>query len=339
MKAIFVRIGYMHYYCGSIEGDEKPIYGGSYNRANKGHELYNFKKVYEKKSLFGYFQPKYSVNLEKIDPENKHKNFVENVLVIFVAKRKDYGQVIIGWYKDARVYRESQPADKTLDREDYPFFLKAPIKTSVLLPEKYRTYKIPSGQNGFGQANICYLYNDKKIMKNFRWIKDAINYVMTYKGPNLLVDTMVDTEEKIKNLIERHKAIQSGQGFKVTPELRKKIEEYSMKKAIKFFQNEGYQVTDVSKIEPYDLACKKDNDYLRVEVKGTQSSGDSIVLTPNEIKNAETHKTALYILHSIKVNKANKKYNLSGGKAKIINPWNVDEHGNLKPVSYIYYLK
>ena len=52
-KAIFARIGYMHYYSGSQKGDEKPQHGGAYNIKGIGHELYNFKKVKRKLKTAG----------------------------------------------------------------------------------------------------------------------------------------------------------------------------------------------------------------------------------------------------------------------------------------------
>lgn len=347
-RAIFARIGYMHYYSGSQKGDEKPQHGGSYNIEGIGHELYNFKKT--RRHLFGFFQPyeppeesdnPVMVNMERIDPKNKAKDFADNVLVIFVSKRKDYGQVIVGWYKDARVYREYQPSEKNMHRDDYRYNLQTAIGVSVLLPEDYRELKIPTGKGAFGRANIVYLSEidgqerDLESSK-FNWIKDAIDYVENYDGPNLLIDTTGDAEKEIEDIIETHRTDQSGQGFKITPELRKQIEEYSVSKAIQHFRKHGHSVKNVGGTKSYDLDCTRHGNTLRVEVKGTQTTGDSIVLTPNEVRNARAHETALYILHSIKVEMVHKKYRLSGGKEKIINPWRIDKQGKLKPLSYMY---
>ncbi|MFA5823848.1 MAG: DUF3883 domain-containing protein [Thermodesulfovibrionales bacterium] len=349
-KAIFARVGYMHYYSGSQKGDEKPQHGGAYNIKGIGHEIYNFKTIRGK--LFGYFQPyeppedsdnPVTVNLERIDPENKGNDLIKNVLVIFVSKKKEYGQVVVGWYKNASVHREYQPSKKNMLRDNYRYNLQAEIKNTVLLPENYRKFKIPTGKGAFGRANVVYLseINGQERDLNsskFNWIKDAINYVDNYDGPNLLIDTTGDAEKEIEDIIESHLTSQSGQGFKITPELRKKTEEYSVSKAIQYFKKHKYTVTNVGGAKSYDLDCFKDGDTLRVEVKGTQTTGDSIILTPNEVRNAKIHKTALYVLHSIKVDMVLKTYRLSGGEEKVINPWKITEQGNLKPLSYMYFL-
>ncbi|MBN1471285.1 MAG: hypothetical protein JW925_05860 [Syntrophaceae bacterium] len=155
-KVIFARIGYMHYYSGPQKGDEKPRHGGSYNIKGIGHELYNFKTINGK--LFGYFQPyeppedsdnPVTVNLERIDPVTKDDDFINSVLVIFVSKKEGYGQVIVGWYKNASVYRNYQRPLKNMLRENYRYNLQAEINNAVLLPENYRKFKIPTGeQNG-----------------------------------------------------------------------------------------------------------------------------------------------------------------------------------------------
>lgn len=106
-KVLFARIGYMHYYSGSQKGDEKPKHGGSYNIEGIGHEIYNFKKV--KQFLYGYFQPYVppkdsdqlvTINLERISPQSENRDFANKVLVIFVATSDNYGQVVVGWYKE-----------------------------------------------------------------------------------------------------------------------------------------------------------------------------------------------------------------------------------------------
>ena len=145
--------------------------------------------------------------------------------------------------------------------------------------------------------------------------------------------------KELENIIESRNLRGKGQGFNITPELRKKIETYSVSKAKKYFEKLGFSVKNVGSTHSYDLECKKSGNILRVEVKGTQSAGESIILTPNEIESARNHETALYILHSISVTQKDQKYKLSGGKELIMNPWKIDKQGKLKSISFIYYLK
>ena len=131
-------------------------------------------------------------------------------------------------------------------------------------------------------------------------------------------------------------AADTGQGFKIDPKLRKEIEKYSVDKAIRYFRNEGYSVKNVGNFKSFDLECIKDGVVLHVEVKGTQTTGQSVILTINEVKNANKHPTALYILHSIKVKMARKKYTLSNGIERVFNPWEISSQGQLTPLSYSY---
>ena len=66
--------------------------------------------------------------------------------------------MIVGWYKNAKVYR---------DRKEYLqriFNIEAKFKDVVLVPEHERNYIIPQAKSnkddiGFGQANIWYANN------------------------------------------------------------------------------------------------------------------------------------------------------------------------------------
>jgi hypothetical protein len=94
-----------------------------------------------------------------------------------------------------------------------------------------------------------------------------------------------EVREQIEEAAGKRKR-RTGQGFRVSPELRKKIEDYAMKKAQEHYISHGWTVQDVSKPESYDLHCVKGNQELRVEVKGTTSDGREVLLTPNEVSHA-----------------------------------------------------
>jgi hypothetical protein len=314
-KVMFARIGHMHFYSGPQDGDEKPKHGGAYNRNKVGHEAYNFRKT--KKSLYGYIQPyeppknsdrEVTINLERISPSIRTADTIKNVLIIFVARSDIYGQVIVGWYNSATVYRYYQDPNN-IDNREFNYNLKNNFNNATLLPQKYRSHKIPAGKKGsFGRANVVYLFDEKGIArdlskKQFKWIKTAIDYVQKYEGPNLLTNSLSDAEDEIRDIYETSQVNKSGQGFKIDPKLRKEIEKYSVKKAITYYKQKGYSVKDVGAYKSFDLECTKRKKILRVEVKGTQTTGDSIILTRNEVRNAKNHNTALYILHSIKVKK------------------------------------
>ncbi len=109
-------------------------------------------------------------------------------------------------------------------------------------------------------------------------------------------------------------------------------------RAIEYFTGLGYTVIRVGDTESYDLKCSKNGETLRVEVKGTQTEGTAIILTANEVESARNSRSALFILHSVKLSGGGKKRKVSGGIANILNPWHIGQDGSLKTISFIYRL-
>ena len=160
--------------------------------------------------------------------------------------------------------------------------------------------------------------------------------VRTYEGENLLFRPEAAAEEESAAAIESALARSQGQGFARTAKERKLLEAHAMKRAIQHFQNHNFDTEDVSKRRPYDLICTRGNKKLHVEVKGTTTIGNAIILTLNEVKHASDRRNAcaLFLLHSIKLNK--KK--ATGGKKAIIDPWKLKQ-ASLKPLSFMYRLR
>jgi hypothetical protein len=93
---------------------------------------------------------------------------------------------------------------------------------------------------------------------------------------------------------------------------------------------------DVSATRSYDLLCRQRAEELHVEVKGTTTDGDAIVLTNNEVTHARSpdNVCVLFILHSIRL----ARQKALGGKRIVLNPWQL-EQARLTPVSYTYRLR
>lgn len=98
------------------------------------------------------------MRIENIDSLAKNRESIGNVLVVFCAKPKDGHSVIVGWYKNATVYRH---------RPSYngrAYNLCAQKEDCVLLPEHKRTFKAPRAKMdgfGFGQSNLWYAPGEK----------------------------------------------------------------------------------------------------------------------------------------------------------------------------------
>jgi hypothetical protein len=334
----------MHYYAGRQKGDNRPIGGGSWNVSNIGHELFNFKDY--RGTLYGFFQPfsredvQVTVNLARIDPRAAKRDSIDEVLVVIVATIPGRGQAVIGWYDKATVYREYRSSPH---QQGYYFNFRARTDDSCLLPERFRTHSVPTGKNAFGQASVAYPFSSTGSArigggKDFSWMDNTLDFVSQYTGPNLLNDPAADVEQEVKDVYERYLSKQSGQGFMLDSRLRRQIEDYAVRRASTFFTSKGFAVENVGSKRSYDLECRRPGVQLRVEVKGTQSDGKCILLTPNEVANARKSRTALFVLHSIRVAKSGQGYKLSGGIEAVRDPWEIRAHGRLKPLSFIYHL-
>lgn len=342
MKVLFARVGYMKFYKGSQPGDERPIKGGSYNDKKIGSEVHNFTKI--KGYIYGYYQPNmkepYEINLERIEKNNK-QDFVENVLVIWFATNPiGKGQVVIGWYKNATVYRAIQEANSLPERDNNNYNIKVKASNAFLLPISRRKYSMGHNLSNVktgnpGQTNTFYRLMENGEPKDTsdptnKWIDKVIEYVKIYDG-----NSISSTDDEVQENITTLSHSLGGQGFQTDVETRLMIEEYSMKACMKYYKKKKYTVSDVSATQPYDILLEKDGVEILVEVKGTQTSGRKIILTKNEVELSKKHgkKMILFIVHSISMNK--KSVRKGSGEIKIVRPWKLQSK-KLKAISYTY---
>lgn len=333
---LFARIGYMQYYQGV--DSERPIGGGYYNENEIGHEAFNFKQEADG-FCYGYVQPPRGttdnenprLNIGRIDPARKREEFVENVLVVWIATRpKEYGggQYVVGWYKNATVYREFQKIDKNIDRhplKDFHYNIKCYYKDAVLLPTNKRKIYIPKPNKGnasMGQANVYYTLDAKGFLINnlAKELKKAIELTKMYAGPNLVTkeDWLLD--------------IQSQYSYEPNPKIRKTIEDYAMKKCIRHYENIGFKCEDVSQRESFDVLAQKGSCTLKIEVKGTRGAGDKVILTKKEVELAKQKETILFLVRNIHYNEKTDK--ASGGEENVLE-WKISD-SSLIALSYSY---
>lgn len=363
-SVLFARIGFMEYYQGALNGD-LPIGGGSFNDENTGYEACNFLDTNGK--VYGYYQPAMNsgkVNLERIDPSKSNLEKLDNVLVIFfstlpkILAQHNFtddvissSAVIVGWYKNATVYREPQTIDrKTQGIDQNIYFIEAKTQDSYLLPVDNRVYKIGHGIKGEkegnpGQSNSFYIYDSNKKIKDLsnlqnRWIGKAIEYVNTYSGQCIKSDQERAEQNAITGQFRSNSY--KGAGFQSNALVRVAVERYAMQRAEKALTEKGYDVKtthengqSICGNEPYDMKAYKDGKEYIVEVKGTQSDGSSIILTYNEVelhKNPK-NKVILCVVHSVKLD--DEKINHKSGEVIIYDPWVLDSN-KLKEISYFY---
>lgn len=140
-----------------IDGD--PIRrGGSYNKNSIGHEVCNFSVVEGK--VYGYVQPTGQIKIEKLEAGRKDDH-ITGVTVIWTAGPDSGGTAVVGWYKNATVFRESQKIKHPtmLQKKNGldTFRIVASASDATLLPIDRRSFMIPRAvKGGIGQSNVWY---------------------------------------------------------------------------------------------------------------------------------------------------------------------------------------
>jgi hypothetical protein len=130
----------------------------------------------------------------------------------------------------------------------------------------------------------------------------------------------------------------NGQGFLLSQKVRKCVEDYAVRWAIRHYESEGWSVSDVGAFQSFDLLCSRGQEELRVEVKGTTTPGEGVILTPNEVTHArEQHpKVELFVVAAIVVEHPEDEHPLAiGGAAYVQKEWWPDD-SELVPVGYRY---
>ncbi|MFI3272048.1 MAG: HNH endonuclease [Pseudomonadota bacterium] len=173
------NIGWMKEYKGVTESDSKPQGGGQYNIDHVGHEACNFLPC-DDGYCYGYVEASNknsTIDITNFDKEANQE--IDGITVVWVSRNpdpKDDRTVVVGWYKNATIFRN--PKKNTL----YPSYvhkankisfynIRARIEDVVLLSETDRNYGIPrtrsKEQSGIGRSNIWYASKkkDKKIRK------------------------------------------------------------------------------------------------------------------------------------------------------------------------------
>lgn len=145
--------------------------------------------------------------------------------------------------------------------------------------------------------------------------------------------------QRLTENMARPQSEAQSQGFALTSVARRAVELRAMRAAIDHLRTLGYLVKDVSAKQSFDLLATKEDQELKVEVKGTTSGLGSVLLTANEV---ELHKryfpdNALIVVHSIELTHDGEKSSANGGMLKMWRPWNIDEK-KLRGIAYSYAL-
>ncbi|WP_437613347.1 EVE domain-containing protein [Sorangium sp. So ce834] len=144
-----------------------------------------------------------------------------------------------------------------------------------------------------------------------------------------------ETEKGARSSASVHRA--RGQGREVDPAVRRAVEARAMTLAEEYYRERGFNVENTATTEPFDFRCTCGELEVRVEVKGTQSAGETIELTSGEVENARGTgwRTDLFVVRWIEVTRVDGMPVASGGTLRVVQGWKpADEH--LTPIRFQY---
>lgn len=203
---IFCRIADMKYYRG-ITDEDRPINGGAYvNETGEAHECYNFDyaNVDGEDVCLGFVMMartsatgNVALHIEKISgcELTKNQESIDGVTVVWCAKGEGRTSTrVVGFYKNATVYRYPQFADfENGYCQQFNFVAKK--EDCVLLPinERYTKsewYVPMSGKNsyefGFGRSNIWFANGESGSIKEKDYVERVLEAIENYSGRNLM---------------------------------------------------------------------------------------------------------------------------------------------------------
>lgn len=224
MKILFCNIAWMKNYVGITE-DDKPINGGKHiEEYQDGGEIYNFHD-YDGKCL-GYVMINSLVLEKHFDGVKKSDDYVDGVLVVWVATNEKQETRIVGWYKNARVYRDFQfRRSFTNSNFNLDYNISADAMDCYLLPEENRTFHIERASQsgpgtGLGRSNVWYAESSfaRTIV-----IPKVLEYIEGYKEG---YKNSVHTEEDLLDMRRNDKRLH--------------YFDYAIKQGLQFYENEEY---------------------------------------------------------------------------------------------------
>jgi hypothetical protein len=247
----------MNWYEGNTSSD--PLIGGGSNNENSFEE-HNFHN--HGGHMYGYVTG--SRNLRRIGIERlgalRTAGCVTGVTVIWIATRpKTAGQFVVGWYRDATVYRNLQDAPPGTNRTNMWNITAEKHNVRRLHPDERR---FPIGLRSTSQV---FFPEDKRPRPE--WYGPLLKYISS------------SGKEVGRPAIGKHSRPDSN--------LILKVERAAVAAATGWYEERGYEVGSVEEEKlGWDLEAtrKTSNGYskLLVEVKGTENPHVRAELTPNE---------------------------------------------------------
>lgn len=283
-RILLVRTAWMKNYEGRSKKD-LPMSGAKYIQENKdGGEVYNFKNRNGK--IYGYVPNISNLDIDKLGANSDDK-FIENVTVVFCATHPiEKGMRIVGWYKKATVFRQSQQNKYSVGNH-----ITAENSNCKRIDFDNRFCDIP---NTFGRSAIFYFSNHPEKNKTLYKILDYIESNGTLLYPKKSIKESFSPRQNDIN-----KRIQ--------------VEKNAIQLATKYY-SDRYGRGNVKTVEKdnvgWDLEINTSKVILKVEVKGLSGSQLIVDLTPNEYLAFKKKRDTYQLFVVTEALTANKKFEI-----------------------------
>lgn len=183
--------------------------------------------------------------------------------------------------------------------------------------------------------------DDEELLEDLETLLGFLNVL--YQGeqtdaavPGKVAPEVAEALSGVAQAAGQGSAAGTRQGFGLTAAERHAVELQAMSLAEKYLVDNGWTVTDVSSKESFDLRAAKGDSSIKIEVKGTTSAGEKVILTRNEVKlHMNDHPdNGLIVVHHIEL-QPGERPQANGGSLLVMIPWLLDGE-RLEPIGYEY---
>lgn len=271
-QLLYINVPWMKRYEGAVEGEDEPKGKFRYTREHpmNDHCQFNFRIVAGK--VYGHVPGSTNPDLRKLGGSRSDSS-IDGVLVVWIATDPDSGgRVIMGWYKNAIVWKERQNPNGDLapqrtiqeSGDCCQFSVEASADDAkCLLPGRrppLKTEKGRPGQNPFWYGSQT---ADAQVLR-------------------LIAHT-------IEGVPQQTSAVKSPRGGWIQdPAERLKVEANAMDVVEQYFSENGYEIKRQEHENlGYDMLATSKAAKLQLEVKGNKGKKVCVELTPNEFSCAK----------------------------------------------------
>lgn len=253
MTILFCYIGWMKNYDG-IGGDSIER-GGSNIKQKNDWEVCNFTQSHE--YVYGYLRLSGKIRIERLGAK-KDDEKIDGITVVWLASPKSGGAAVVGWYKNATIFRDLQkqkhPSLKHRENEISVFRIKALFEDAFLLPSHERNLIIPRlVKGGVGRSSIWYA-NYPESEGHVTKVKNLIaSYDEHIRIPDIDQEAMGDEgnlrlikhiqRERNKKIIKEKKEVT----LKETGHLKCEVCNFDF---FEFYGEDGYGFCEVHHLKP-----------------------------------------------------------------------------------------